>query len=103
MRGTDALASPNRSRLHDVGLSIAVVLAAVLVFTLEFIAWAAMDGPRPLAGREWLVAALFLLPLLLSLGGLALSLMRCPLWARWAAGVLIVVVPQIFMFGVLNA
>ena len=87
---------------HDVGLALLVVLAGGLVFTLEFMSWAMVGAPAPMDGNSWLVLVLFALPLLLSLLAIGISLVRRPLWAKWSAAILILLVPQILMFGVLH-
>ena len=104
----EAITPPSlrRQRVHDVGVALLVLLTAGLTFALEFMAWAAADSAAPVSGRDGafvaVVFALYGVPLLLSLGAIAISLKRRPLWARWAAAIFILLVPAGFMFGVLN-
>ena len=104
----ESMASPSlrKQRVHDVGVALLVLLTAGLTFALEFMAWVAADSDTPVSGRDGafaaVVFALYGIPLLLSLGAVAISLKRRPLWARWAAAIFILLVPAGFMFGVLN-
>jgi len=97
----DTLPNPEGRRgLQDFGLACAVAFAAVLVFTVEWIA-SAFRGV-PVHRLDWFVFALIAAPLLISIGALAVTLSRRPVWMRWTAALLILLVPQVFMFGVLN-
>ena len=102
MEGAARFPTARSGRGHDVGLGLLVILAAGLVFTLEFMSWTMVEAPVPMDANSWLVLVLSALPLLLSLLAIGISLVRRPLWAKWSAAILILLVPQILMFGVLN-
>ncbi|MEO6152130.1 MAG: hypothetical protein ABIT09_07115 [Croceibacterium sp.] len=94
----DAIEAPpaaQRRKFADVGLVFAVVCAIILALTVEWMAGVVLGGGRD--GHALIVLALFVVPLLTSLGAIGFCLASRPVWARWASALSILLVPPVLL------
>ena len=84
-------AEPARRKFADVGMAFAVACGVALTLTVEWMALIVLRGSSD--RHAIIVLALFVVPLLISLGAIAFCLASRPAWTRWASALLILLVP----------
>ena len=87
------------ARLNNVGMWVAVGFAAVLAFVVEWMAWTVAAGEP--GRRDWLVLALFVAPLLISLGAVSMIVWRRSTGVRLAAAGATLLLPPVLLLGAL--
>jgi hypothetical protein len=86
-----------RVTLHKAVVWLCIAFAAVLALAVEWMTMKVVAGGG--GRRDWFALSLFIVPLLISLGAIALILSRRPVWVRWAAAATILVLPPVLLLG----
>ena len=95
------LAAPRRApSLGDAGIALCVVLAVPFAMFVEWFGYLLVE--RSVGFDEWAAFSVFAVPLVTVWWAIALTLSARQLWLRLGVAALLLLVPPIILFGVLN-